>query len=196
MRKVFALLAVLSLGGLTVACGGDDGNASQSAATTAAEAAHNDADVTFAQSMIPHHQQAIDMADMAIERSKNKQLLDLAERIKAAQQPEIDTMSSWLDSWGEPIDAESGEDRDMGGTTMTESMGGTMSDADMAQLDAASGAAFDRLWLDMMARHHQGAIDMAKTEQGAGQFPDAVALAGRIITDQQAEITEMQGISV
>lgn len=200
MRKLFALLAVLCLGGLAAACGGDDNDgASQTASTAAAALApHNEADVAFAQGMIPHHAQAIDMAGMAVEKSKNERVLDIAERIKAAQQPEIDTMTKWLEAWGQPVEAEASNGAHHGGSdaTMAGSMGGMMSDTEMAQLESASGAAFDRMWLDMMIRHHQGAIEMAKTEQADGQFPAAVALAGTIIADQQAEISEMQGITV
>lgn len=206
MRKVSALLAVLMLGALSAACGSDDSNtgtattAPAGSATTSAEEAadHNDADVTFAQEMIPHHTQAVDMAGMAIEKSKNEQVLDLAEQIKAAQQPEIDEMTAWLEAWGEPVETGSSDGgHDMGsmGSTGGDTSGMMMTEAEMSELDAATGAAFDRMWLDMMIRHHQGAIDMAETHQQEGQNPDALALGRAIIDAQRAEITEMQGIA-
>ena len=206
MRKVFALLAVLMLGALTAACGSDDSDTSSattvagSATTTVAAAAdHNQADVMFAQEMIPHHEQAIDMADMAIDTTKNEEVLDLAERIKAAQQPEIDEMTGWLTAWGEPAETGSttgGHAMGSMGSSGGDATGTMMTDAEMGQLDATSGAAFDQMWLDMMIRHHQGAIEMAKTHQADGKNPDVLTLGQAIIDAQQAEISEMEGITV
>lgn len=175
------------------ACGGDDdptlGSGSEETTTTAAGAGsgaaaeHNDADVTFAQSMIVHHEQAIEMAQLAADRADSQEVLDLAARIEAAQQPEIEQMQGWIEDW----DAESS---DMGGDHMS----GGMSDDDMTALEAANGAEFDRMFLEMMIEHHRGAITMAETEIADGQHPDAVELAGTIIEDQQTEIREMEGL--
>lgn len=196
MSKIVALLAALTLG-LAAACGGDDADGGAAASTTASAAAaqeHNDADVAFAQGMIPHHAQAVEMADMALEKSANDQVLDLAERIKGAQQPEIDQMTGWLEAWGEPVEPDAGQDMsdmsDMGGS------GDMMSDEEMTGLDGASGAAFDRMWLDMMIRHHEGAIDMAREHQADGQYPEALELGLAIISAQEAEIAEMRTINV
>lgn len=204
MRSVVALLAVLVPGALGAACGGDDSDTStptttvagSATGTEAAASEHNDADVTFAQQMIPHHIQALDMADMAVETSKNENVLDLAEQIEAAQQPEIDEMTGWLHTWGEPVEGDE-DGHDMGSMgSGGHATGAMMSDAEMDQLASASGAAFDRMWLDMMIRHHQGAIDMAKAHQAEGRNPEALELGRAIIDAQQAEITEMQGIAV
>lgn len=146
---------------------------------------HNDADVAFAQEMIPHHQQAIAMADLAATRATNQQVKDLAAKIKAAQDPEIQTMTGWLTAWGQPATM-SGMGHDMG------SMPGMMSDADMHSLQGMSGADFDRHFLTMMISHHQGAVEMATTEQARGSSPEAKALAATIASAQTAEIARMQ----
>ena len=150
----------------------------------------NDADVTFAQEMIPHHRQATEMADLAVTRSQDAEVLDLAERISAAQGPEIETMTGWLESWGEEVPEDmSGMDHsgmDHG------SMPGMMSADQMAALEAASGPDFDRLFLEMMIEHHEGAIEMARTEQEDGSNADAVALAESIEEEQTAEVAEMR----
>ena len=78
--------------------------------------------------------------------------------------------------------------------SMDHSMPGTMSDAEMQSLEQAKGAEFDKMWLDMMIKHHQGAVDMARTEVAHGGNADAKALAQKIIDTQQTEITEMQGV--
>jgi len=185
------------------ACGGGDDTSSSgmdhgamttpaSAPATASAATFNDADVTFAQSMIPHHQQAVQMAAMADGRASSAEVKDLAAKIKAAQQPEIDTMNGWLTAWGKPAampGMSHGTDMgDMGG------MPGMMSNADMAKLMDAKGKEFDKQFLTMMVAHHEGAITMAKEETAKGSNTDAKALAAKIVTDQQAEITKMQGL--
>ncbi|MPY92638.1 MAG: DUF305 domain-containing protein [Acidimicrobiia bacterium] len=199
MRKVFALFAVLSLGALAAACGGDDSDISSAGSTTLRTttevAEHNDADVAFAEGMIPHHAQAVEMAEMAVDVSLNDQVIGLAQRIQAAQQPEIDEMTGWLEAWGEPVEASSGGGHGAHGGSGG-AMAGMMSEEGMAQLGAMDGAAFDRMWLDMMIRHHEGAIEMAKTHQAEGEYPNALMLGEEIITAQEAEITEMRAITV
>jgi uncharacterized protein (DUF305 family) len=151
-----------------------------------AAAGHNADDVTFAQQMVPHHSQALDMAKLVPSRSTDPKVLDLASRIEKAQDPEIQQMQTWLTTWGAGMSG-------MPGMTH-ESMPGMMSDADLTKLDAAKGTEFDKMWLDMMIKHHQGAVDMAKTELSKGSNADAKTLAQKIIDGQQAEITEMQGL--
>jgi len=171
--------ALLAASLLTLAaCGNDD--------ETDTGAAHNDADVTFAQQMIPHHQQAIEMSELAETRAASPEVKDLAADIKGAQDPEIETMTGWLESWGEDLAGES----EHGGHD-TSDMPGMMSEDEMVELEAASGAEFDRMFLTMMIEHHEGAIDMAKTEQAEGEYPDAIALAEEIERAQTAEITTM-----
>ena len=152
-------------------------------------AGHNADDIAFAQQMVPHHSQALDMAKLVPSRSTNQKVIDLASRIEKAQDPEIQQMQGWLTAWGAPS-ASSMPGMDHGSMSMP----GMMSDADMQKLEQAKGAEFDKMWLDMMVKHHQGAVEMAKTELTKGGNADAKALAQKIIDAQQAEITEMQGL--
>jgi len=174
------------------ACGGADSSGDRPGAanggTTASSSTHNDADVAFAQQMTAHHQQAVEMAQLAATRASNAQVADLAARIEAAQGPEIQTMTGWLEAWG--VDP-STPGTDHGGPGMGD-MAGSMSSEDMDRLESLSGSEFDRAFLTLMTSHHQGAVDMATTEQADGTDPDAVALAGQVITDQTAQIGEMQ----
>lgn len=194
----------LFLGGLTVAaavvlgaCSSSDspsGMQSHSPAPAPAPApaagqqsGHNTDDVVFAQQMIPHHSQALDMAKLVPSRSTDPKVLDLAARIEKAQDPEIKQMQGWLTTWGaSPASSMPGMDHG--------SMPGMMSTEDMTKLEAAKGAEFDKMWLNMMIQHHQGAVDMAQTELSKGGSTDAKALARKIIDAQQAEITEMKGL--
>lgn len=159
------------------------------AGTAAAPAAtdFNDADVSFAQNMIPHHQQAVEMATIALdpERKASAEVMDLASRIQGAQDPEIQLMNDWLSSWGKAEAMEGMDHSTMGG------MAGMMTEAEMSSMEAASGSEFDKMWMTMMIAHHKGAIEMSKTEQTDGQSAEAKALAGKIITAQEAEIAEM-----
>ena len=192
------------------------GSPASISASASATATFNDADVAFAQMMIVHHQGAIQMADLAPSRAQNQDVLALAARIKAAQAPEIDQMTSWLTAWGAAApsmmsgSATSGMGgmdmggmdmggMDMGGTTSAAessamSMPGMMSGDQMQQLESASGAAFDKMFLELMIVHHQGAIEMAETEIADGSNPEAVALAQKIKSDQTAEIAEIQAL--
>lgn len=150
------------------------------------EADFNKADVSFAQDMIPHHHQATEMANMAESRTENSEVLELASKIIQAQQPEIDLMSGWLTSWDEEVPKQ--------GDHMGHSSGmpGMMSSEDMAGLEGSSDDDFDQMFLTMMIEHHEGAIEMAKTEEEKGKFKDAIALARKIQKDQAAEIRTME----
>ena len=165
--------------------------------TIAADAEFNKGDVTFAQDMIPHHQQAVEMAKIALDpaRSASAAVKDLATRIQGAQGPEIELMTGWLSTWGQPIpaadSADSMEGHNMEGAKSA-GMEGMMTAAEMTQLEAANGPAFDKLWLDMMIRHHKGAVNMSKTAQTAGKSAAVKELAAKIVTAQVAEIAEMQ----
>ena len=158
--------------------------------------AHNDADVAFAQGMIPHHQQAIAMSDTLLAKQGiDPSVVSLANEIKAAQGPEIQQMQGWLTNWGVPATTTSAGSgmpsmpgHDMGST----GGGGMMSEQDMSALRAAQGVDASRLFLTQMIEHHKGAIAMAQTEQASGQFAPAVELARSIIASQQREIETMQ----
>jgi len=166
--------------------GGDSSSSSSSGESNAG--AHNDADIAFAMGMVPHHQQAIEMADMILGKDGiDPQVMSLAEKIKAAQGPEITLMKGWLDSWGSPYESMG----DMPGMHMG---AGMMSEEDMARLDSATGVEASKLFLEQMIEHHNGAIEMANVQTSDGSNPDAVELAKNIIKSQTAEIDEMQAI--
>lgn len=192
-----AALAILTTAVVLTACGnGDDNTASATSSPVAAGTAteqvagdHNQADVRFAEDMIPHHRQAVEMAALVPSRSSDPAVIDLAARIQQAQDPEITTMAGWLRDWGVAVPEGSGH-----GGMDHGSMPGMMTHEQMVQLEAARGPEFDRMWLTMMIAHHEGAVQMAGTELAEGAYPDAKALAQQIIDAQQAEIEQMQAL--
>ena len=155
----------------------------------------NNADVTFVQGMIPHHQGALAMAQLAVGRAQDPRILDLASRVEAAQEPEIEAMTAWLEEWGEPL-PEDTMSEDMGG--MDHGSGGMdmegVPEGGVTDLGGASGPEFDRMFLEMMVEHHRGAVDMAETELAEGAYPDAIDLASEIAESQTTEIAEMETI--
>jgi uncharacterized protein (DUF305 family) len=178
-----ALTAALALAGC-----GQDGH--DTGTGHGSRTPHNAADVTFAQMMIPHHRQALEMADLAPSRSGSPEVEELAAEIDAAQEPEIRTLTAWLEEWGAPApDASGGTDH---GSMEHGPMAGMMTDADMADLKAATGSGFDRMFLEMMIEHHTGAVQMAETVLAQGENREARALAEEIRSTQAAEIAEMR----
>ncbi|MEU7613897.1 DUF305 domain-containing protein [Micromonospora sp. NPDC049204] len=211
LRRAFLSAASLTTAVVLAGCGTDQhgsaagGHNSDSMASPTLSAAPsspgaaNAADVSFAQAMIPHHQQAVQMADLAVTRATDSDVKQLATQIKAAQGPEITTMTRWLAAWGTPAPtatasgAHHGESANASPGT-DHGMAGMMTDADMTALGAATGADFDRQFLTMMIAHHRGAISMARNEISNGANTDAKALAQQIADDQQAEIDTMKRI--
>lgn len=199
-RRTLVALAAASLG--LAACGGSTkeeaspttaATASPSPASTAAGApasAFNDADVTFAQGMIPHHEGAIEMADIALDPAigASPQVQELSRQIKAAQDPEIKQLAALLTSWGKPMAM------DMSADQMA-AMDGMMSAESMDALNGMKGAEFDKAWAQMMVEHHKGAIAMAQTVKAAGANPEILALADAVIAGQQAELVPLQLIA-
>ncbi len=190
-RILVPVLALLAIVGVASACGSDDDENSGGS-----ESSFNDADVTFVQGMIPHHEQAIEMAELASSRAESPEVKDLAARIEDAQGPEIAQMRRWLEEWDEPETPKAGDD--MGGG-MDDGMddgggAGMMTAEDMDELRSAQGAEFDKMFLTSMVAHHKGAVEMAKTERKDGENADAKKLAGDIIETQEAEIDEMTGL--
>ncbi|MFF3014623.1 DUF305 domain-containing protein [Streptomyces sp. NPDC057939] len=197
---VAATAAALAL----TACGGGDGDpahaghgsaatasvtpsASAGAGSTARKGEHNAADTAFALGMIPHHRQALEMARLAPTRAGAAEVKKLAEEIEKAQDPEIRTLSGWLTSWGEQVPAEgSGH----GGHDMAR----MMTTGEMDGLAKSSGAAFDKAFLELMVKHHEGAVAMARTEQAGGAYGPAKEMAGSIIGSQSAEIARMKSL--
>ncbi|MFI6018569.1 DUF305 domain-containing protein [Streptomyces sp. NPDC051287] len=185
-RAALGALAAIAALALT-ACGGGDGAAAPHGGGAADT--HNAQDVTFAQRMIPHHRQALEMAELAAGRASSPRVKDLAARIEKAQDPEIGTMSGWLKAWGEDVPMAGMNHGGHSGTAGA--MTGMMDDADMTALKKAEGPDFDTKFLTMMAEHHRGAVEMAATERSAGAYRPATALARAIATGQNAEIKEM-----
>lgn len=161
---------------------------------TTVHQAKNSADIAFATMMLPHHAQAIAMADIALKRATDPKVMALAPKIKAAQGPEIRRMAGWLTGWGEPLPGtnDGSNMSDMSG--MDGQTGGMMSTQETTDLNAATGSSFDRMWLQMMVRHHQGAVDMATVEIAQGANLESKRLAQSIISSQSAEVSEMNSI--
>lgn len=222
MWKRTLLTSAGALAALAIAAGCSDNNggeqqmthtsapatASASATATAPQGseAHNDADVMFAQHMIPHHQQAIEMSDMLLAKQGiDPRVTELAKQIKAAQGPEIEKMQGWLTQWGNPTmpampPGDMPGHGNMPGMSSMPSMSGMpgmagmMSEQDMTALQNAQGVEASRLFLTQMIMHHEGAITMAQTEIKDGQYPAAVELARAIVSTQQKEIDTMKGM--
>jgi uncharacterized protein (DUF305 family) len=196
MRKYLMGISAAAIVALAAGCSSDgqdmegmtsNQSGTSTSAASAGQAAHNDQDIAFAQGMIPHHQQAVDMAKTAAEKATDPKVKDLASRIEGAQDPEIQQLTGMLTQWGAPTEPSMSS---MPGMDM--SGDGMMTDEEMHQLDQATGADFDTMWLQMMTKHHQGAVTMATTELNKGSNADAKALAQKIVDAQQAEITEMR----
>lgn len=161
-------------------------------------AAFNDADTLFAQGMIPHHQEAVAMAEMALapEAQAGPEVQALATQIQGAQDPEITQMTTLLKSWGQPLAMPGMEGTDdMEGMEGMEGMDGVMSAEDMASLAALSGPEFDAAWAAAMIVHHEGAVSMAQTVKASGSNAEVLALADAIIGGQQAEIDQMKAFA-
>ena len=206
VRRTAAVIAAGAAALALAACGGaDDGdtggsaghgghNATASASATASapssQGKHNAADVAFAKGMIPHHRQALEMAGLAPGRAASPEVEKLAAEIEKAQDPEIRTLSGWLTAWGEEVPAE-GAAMDHSGHGAG-AMDGMMTDQEMSGLEDASGEAFDTAFLELMIKHHEGAVTMAEAEQADGAFAPAKKMADEIVTSQSAEIERMK----
>ena len=170
------------MGGIS---GMDHGSSATSTAPSAPASTGSAADVMFAQMMVPHHRQAIEMADLALKKgSASAQVKALAGQIRRAQDPEIATLNGWLTAWGAP--ASDG--------AMDHGVDGMMTEQDMASLAGTDGAAFDRMWLTMMVEHHEGAVAMSKDALARTQNLEVRRLTQAIITGQQKEIATMKGL--
>ncbi|MFC4056798.1 DUF305 domain-containing protein [Planomonospora corallina] len=139
------------------------------------------ADVRFAEGMIPHHRQALEMAALVPERSSSRKVRTLAERIAAAQRPEIEAMRSWLESVGRTSGAHG-----------IHGDGHPVTEEEMNRLRTARGRAFDELFLTLMIRHHEAALEMATGQLGAGADRTMTAMAGDVVSGQGVEISRMR----
>jgi uncharacterized protein (DUF305 family) len=193
-RQVVAAVATaLALAACSIEINTGDDTGSDTGRTGGETAAgHNDADVSFATEMIPHHAQALAMVAMTRGRDLGPDFEALTEEMADTQRAEIDRMAGWLRKWGEDVP----DDWGMGGGP-----GGMMDRDEMRDLmgpragptwrDRATDR-FEDMWLRMMIRHHEGAIEISAVERSAGEYQPAVALADQIIDAQSAEIETMQ----
>ena len=190
-RITTAALAMVLAGGLAACSASDTTSAAPSgASSTTASSSTSDpgraGDVMFAQMMIPHHQQAVQMADMALAKAgASDDVRSLATEIKAAQDPEIQTMKGWLQEWGAPVST----------APMDHGSGGMMTSQEMDRLMAAEGEDFNKLWLELMTKHHEGAVRMAQDVLGTTKDPEVKALAQAVVKAQTAEIERMKSMS-
>jgi len=147
-----------------------------------AKGAYSDDELMFASMMIPHHSQAVTMSELALANTTNPEVLALATAIRDAQGPEITQMQSWLDQ------------SDYSGTHAGHmDMGGMLSDEEIAKLAIAKGAAFDRLFLEGMIAHHEGAIEMAEMIKDSTNS-EVKKLFNNIVSSQSAEIEAMKAL--
>ena len=202
-RRAALTAATCAAAVVLAACGGDgadraagsaghgDAGSHAPAGTPSPAGAHNPQHVAFAQGMIPHHQQALEMARLAADRASSGTVKDLAKRIEKAQDPEIRIMSGWLKTWGEKVPGGTGGGGMDHSASGHSGMPGMMGSEDMAALKTLTGKAFDVQFLTMMVEHHEGAVEMAEAEQSKGRHAPAKAMADDIVTAQNAEISEM-----
>ena len=191
-RAALVVATTLTAGALAACSSGSDGSMSgmdhdktpMSASDTSTTADGRQGDIMFAQMMIPHHEQAITMADLALDPSAKAsgQVRDFAKDIKDAQDLEIQTMEGWLEDWDAPTANSSGMDHGSGMMTQEE----------MSKLESATGAEFDKQWLTLMIKHHQGAVTMAEQVLTTTEDDAVERMAKAIVKAQKAEIKAMQ----
>jgi uncharacterized protein (DUF305 family) len=204
-------LVILALGAATAACSSDDKDEDESEGPRVVQLGgpgetgrelsdeemaeledptYTAADVAFVQNMIPHHEQALEMIALIPERSRNPDLPKIAERMEVSQTDEIKLLEDWLTARDEEMT--SGQHHH--GAQHEQLMPGMLTDAEMDQLAGARGPTFDRLFLQYMIRHHEGAMIMAQdlTDSGGGQEPSIFQLSQLIAGDQGIEIARMK----
>jgi uncharacterized protein (DUF305 family) len=190
-RKTGALLGVIVLLGaavLSLSINRQDNNVMSNSSgqmghgsSSSSNSNYTGADIMFLQMMIPHHQQAIDISNLAMKNSQDPELLELAKIIARDQAAEIKQMKAWL--------KDAGASEDMGHSM--DGMGGMLNDDDLAALSAATGKEFDTLWLKGMTEHHDGAIHMTQMIEDA-QNADIKAFGTKVIKDQSEQIAQMK----
>jgi uncharacterized protein (DUF305 family) len=181
-----AVVATMALS----ACGSSGNQAATSSSSTSAAQAHNSADITFAQNMMPCHQQAIRMSEIVLtKQGLDPRVAQVANQIKAAEGADIQGMQSWLSQWQQPTTPSSAAEM-----PAMKGMTGMASPEQMTALQNAVGADASKQFLTMMIQNHQHAVMLAQSEIGSGQYPPAVAMAHSIATSEQQEVNTMQGI--
>lgn len=178
VATIFIAIVALSLSGCSSAS--DMGMEHEGHSSGASGDLSSD-EIMFLQMMIPHHQQAIDISNLAMKSSQDAELIELAKIIARDQAAEIKQMKAWL--------ADAGASEDMGHSM--DGMGGMLSDEELTALSAATGKEFDVLWLKGMTEHHDGAIHMTQMIEDA-QNPDIKAFGTKVIKDQSEQIAQMK----
>jgi uncharacterized protein (DUF305 family) len=196
LRRPAARVAAIVLAVVLAGCGGNsaapEGTPGGAAGSNRSPDGRVAADVEFAKQMIPHHAQALVLVDVSAERSKNPAIQQLGESIRAAQVPEIESLASMLERWGEEVPSTSRDHASAHGHGAADH--GISSAAEVDRLRKARGTESDRMFLELMIRHHEGAVAMARTELAEGRDPAARELAERIVADQQREIEQMRAL--
>ena len=195
--RLAVLGVLLALTSLLASCGADEPEQQSQQTHTAANGdTYNDADVAFATDMIQHHAQALQMVDMTMGRDLDPQVAQLAEDIRTAQVGEVETMVDWLTAWEEPVPETVLDHANAHGDGHLEmdEMPGMLTNDQLDDLEAARGAEFRTLWLQLMIEHHEGALEMASTAASDGEFADTVAMAESIRSSQQDEIDRMRDL--
>ena len=190
-KKTGVLLAIIALLGATVISFAvnrdgdhmDDNGMGGHMSHNSTSANYTGADIMFLQMMIPHHQQAVDISNLAMKTSKDSELLALAKKIATDQAAEIIQMKAWL--------KDAGAGTDMGHSM--EGMGGMLNDAELSALNAETGTKFDILWLKGMTGHHDGAIHMTTMIRDASNLY-IKAFGEKVIADQSAQIEQMKAM--
>lgn len=181
-KLALTAIALTTAALLLGACGSHDMGSMDMGNSIPESADFNDADVMFAQMMIPHHEQAIEMSDIALDPNTGASaaIIALATQIKGAQDPEISQMKNLLTTWGMPTD--------MGSMDHSSMMDGMLSLEEMDTLGQLKGAEFDKVWAKGMIAHHEGAIEMANDVLANGKNSEILALANAIVSGQSTEI--------
>lgn len=206
-KTLTSALGAFALAAALTGCGAADEEPSEAAPDTTQSTEevsdqHNEADVEYISGMVMHHSQAVEMSEIVLEKDDiDTEVSTLAEDIREAQGPEIEQMESWLEAWGEEgasggdmegMDHGDGDMEDMGSMEGMSDMEGMMSEDDLSELESATGTEASRLFLEQMIAHHEGAVSSAEDHLENGENPEALELSESIISDQQAEIDEME----
>ena len=178
-RVLAAALLVVSATALS-GCATEVDHSSHKMASS--DSAYSANEVMFAQMMIPHHEQALEMVALAETKTTDKDILHVAGHIKDAQAPEVSTMKSWLSAAGVDVDAHHSMEMD-----------GMLSDAELDALEAGEGVEFERLFLSGMIKHHQGALDMLYLLEESSNS-EVTAFGDMVRKVQSKEITDMQAL--
>lgn len=180
--RIAAVLTVLLAVSMVTACGGSsDRHAPSSTSQSSERVDHNADDIAFARNMIPHQEQAVQMAQMVPNNTTNPQVIAMATQIVSTQMPGVQAFRTFLMKW-----------QDAGNDSAGHDARGMVDANTMDKLQSLTGPEFDRLWLTSMIAHNNGAIAMAQDEAGHGRNPDVIYLARSIIATQQPEIDQMK----